>query len=774
MPNCRKATMCNEMLELAANLSLTQIQDELTRGHSNLDLLFTNRPGLVKSSHTIPAIGDHDIVIADADIKARIEKTKPRKILQYKKCNWDDVRLDASKLTNTLLTEYNETDIDTNWNNFKSGLSELIDKHIPSKISSTRFNLPWLNNTCKRMIRKKHKLYKKAKKTKKTKHMEAFKKIKQETKTALKNTKNEFVNNTLHQSLENKNTKPFWNYIKKQRKDNTGIAPLKQKNVTTLATDNKQKAEILNQQFKSVFTKEDNDTELKYHGNRTEPIDTLIVQNKGVSKLLQELSPNKASGPDNIPNRILKETAIQVSPFLTKLFNQSLQIGKLPTDWNKANVTPIFKKGSRQEPKNYRPVSLTCVCCKLLEHIICKHILIHLESHDILTDKQHGFRSGHSCESQLLITAHDLIQNFDQNLQTDVVILDFSKAFDTVPHDRLLSKLEHYGIDKQINTWISEFLHNRTQSVLVNGETSNPVSVDSGVPQGSVLGPLLFLCHINDLPERTKSTVRMFADDCLLYRQIKSPEDHIVLEEDLKALAEWSDMWGMRFNTTKCYVMTISRKRKPSNFIYTLSDQPLENVRDNPYLGIQISNNLKWKTHIDKTTNKANKTLGFLRRNLKHCPTQLKETAYKSLVRSVVEYSSTIWDPYLISDIKKVEQVQRRAARFVCNDYRQTSSVSSMLENLKWQPLEHRRRSARIVLLYKILTEKIAINHKDYTEFNTLETRAGRSNKLKVYSPQTEISRNSFFPRTIKDWNHLDFDPLQTKDINELRSKMSY
>ena len=773
-PSCKKVTMCNELIELAANTSLTQIQEEVTRVKNNLDLLFTNRPGLIKSCYTLPGIGDHDIVIADADIKAKIEKTKPRKILQFNKCKWEDVQADAANLTLTLLEDFDENDIDKNWNNFKNGMTKLIDQHIPSKISSTRFNLPWLDNKCKRMIHKKHKLYKKAKKTKKTKHMDAFKKLKLDTKIALKQAKNKYVSNTLHQSLENKNSKPFWNFIKQQRKDNTGIAPLKPAKTTTLITDNKLKAEVLNKQFKSVFTKENPESDLRFVGNKTNSIGTLTIQTKGVTKLLQELSPSKASGPDNIPNRILKETATQISPFITKLFNQSLQIGKLPKDWNKANVTPIYKKGNRQDPANYRPVSLTCVSCKLMEHILCKHILSHLETHNILTDRQHGFRSGHSCESQLLITTHDIIQNIDKKIQTDVIILDFSKAFDTVPHSRLLAKLDHYGIDGPMNKWIAEFLNNRTQSVLVNGETSSPVSVDSGVPQGSVLGPLLFLCHINDLPDRTKSTVRMFADDCLLYRQIQTPEDHIVLENDLKALGDWANMWGMKFNATKCYVMTIGRQRKLSHFIYTLCNHPLENVKNNPYLGIQISNDLKWKTHIDKTCNKSNKILGFLRRNLKHCPTKLKETAYKSLVRSIVEYSATIWDPYLKKDTIQVEKIQRRAARFVCNDYRQTSSVSAMLDKLKWQPLEQRRRSARITLLYKILTEKIAIEHKDYITFNTSSTRAGSRNKLDVYSPQTETSRNSFFPRTVKDWNQLNFDPLQSKDINELRSKMFY
>jgi hypothetical protein len=772
-PGAQKSALCKELLAVAANESLSQIQEEPTRENSILDLYFTNRPGLVKHTQTIPGISDHDIVVVDTDFKAKIQKTKPRKVYNFNKADWEKTRSEAIIMNDELMASFDQEDIDKNWENFKTGILKLMNNNIPSKMTSPRHNLPWLNKKLRSMTKKKHKLYNTAKMSKKTEDWAKFKSLKKDTQKAIKAAHNQYISTILDKSLEDKKPKPFWKYIKQMKKDTVGIAPLKSKNTGKLLTDSKDKAQALNNQFKSVFTTSGYDKPLQFEGVKQPSIGEIHVGPGGVAYLLRKLSPNKASGPDSIPNRILKEIATEIDPFLTKFFNASLECGQLPKDWTQANVTPIFKKGSRHDPANYRPVSLTCVCCKILEHIVCKHILNHLEQHNILTSLQHGFRSGYSCETQLLITVHDIVQAFDKKKQTDMVILDFSKAFDTVPHDRLIQKLEHLGIDGKVNTWIKGFLKNRQQRVLVEGEFSPPVSVDSGVPQGSVLGPLLFLCHINDLPVRVLSQVRMFADDCLLYRQINTEEDHANLQKDLKALEEWAHMWGMSFNATKCYVMRIGRGRSISNWIYTLCGHPLEQVQQNPYLGVHLSDDLKWSCHITKVTKKANNILAFLRRNLQNCPRTLKETAYKTLVRSITEYSCTVWNPHLKGDISTLEAVQRRAARFVMHNYSWESSVTEMMETLGWQSLEQRRREARLVLMYKVVHGLVAIPHQGHIEQNKLCTRSKNSLRLKVYSPSTEIARNSFFPKTIKDWNKLNEDTVTAETIEKFKTRIS-
>ena len=273
----------------------------------------------------------------------------------------------------------------------------------------------------------------------------------------------------------------------------------------------------------------------------------------------------------------------------------------------------MFKKGSRCDPANYRPVSLTSVPCKLLEHILCTHIRGHLDRLGVVTDVQHGFRSGHSCESQLLVTTHDLYRCQDSKEQVDVAVLDFSKAFDTVPHDRLLGKLEFYGITGPVHNWIRSFLKGRTQSVMVEGEHSRKDSVLSGVPQGTVLGPLLFLLFVNDLPNCVSegTRTRLFADDCLVYREIRSQQDRVQLQADLDALGAWSARWGMRFNTSKCEILQVGTglRTLPATHFYTLNGDVLKLVSSAKYLGVLLTHNLSWSEHIHAMAAKANSKL---------------------------------------------------------------------------------------------------------------------------------------------------------------------
>ena len=386
------------------------------------------------------------------------------------------------------------------------------------------------------------------------------------------------------------------------------------------------------------------------------PVANLKICEKGVAKLLREVDPSKAGGPDEPPCRILRELAEDIAPILTDIYTQSLSSGELPSTWKSAYISSIFKKGAVCEAENYRPVSLTCIPCKILEHIICSHLRSHIDKYGALSPYNHGFRRYHSCDTQLILTLQDLLIRKDAvKSQTDVGIFDFAKAFDKVPRGRLLDKLRIFGIDGEIAQWISGFLRDRTQAVVVDGRSSSQASVLSGVPQGTVMGPLPFLLFINDLPSVADphTQVRLFTDDCLVNRNIKSIQDQIQFQRDLDALNDWGTSWGMEFNAKKCNIMTISSKETPLTKFYQLDeDTVLQQVDSATYLGILINKSLKFSEHIRNTTNKCSRRLGFLRRNLKRCPKELKKTAYISLVRSCAEYDAAIWDPHLAKDIE--------------------------------------------------------------------------------------------------------------------------
>jgi hypothetical protein len=414
----------------------------------------------------------------------------------------------------------------------------------------------------------------------------------------------------------------------------------------------------------------------------------ILITEPGVLNLLQKLNPNKASGPDNISPRLLKELAEEVTPMLTKIFQATLEHGTVPKQWTNANVSPIFKKADRSKAANYRPVSLTSVSCKLLEHIILSSIMKHLEGNSLLSDSQHGFRQRRSCETQLVTFVQELVTSLSKGGQVDVIIMDFAKAFDKVPHNQLLGKLHHLGIQGLTLNWIKAFLDNRTQSVIVDGEMSDSAVVTSGVPQGSVLGPILFLCYINDLPDQVSSSCRLFADDSIVYRKIDKPEDSVTLQQDLDALVAWEAKWGMSFHPDKCTILSATRKRKPAIYTYILREHQLERVSQATYLGVELSSDMRWNSHIAKVKSKASRTLGFVKRNISTSSTKAKVLAYQTLVRPQLEYCAPVWNPYTVEAIYALEMVQRRAARYALHQYHNTASVTAMLERLHWETLE--------------------------------------------------------------------------------------
>ena len=427
----------------------------------------------------------------------------------------------------------------------------------------------------------------------------------------------------------------------------------------------------------------------------------------------------------------------------------------MPKDWSHALVTAAFKKGSKADPLNYRPISLTCILCKVMEHIFLSNLWVHYKAHNIINPFQHGFQAALSCETQLIEAAEDWARSIEAKKQVDLALLDFSKAFDKVPHQRLLAKLDYYGVRGKNPKWVSAFLSGRTQSVSVNGTVSHPLPVTSGVPQGSVLGPVLFLTFINDISQNITSSIRLFADDAVIYREISSPAKHVLFQKDLDTLSEWANSWQMHFNVSKCYFMSISTKRDLSYFDYTMNNSKLTRVPSHKYLGVTVDGRLSWSEHITKVSAKASQTLSLIKRTLYPCKPEVKANAYKTLVRPKLEYAAQVWSPHSSKGIHKIERVQRAAARFVLNDHRRTSSVTSMLERLNWPSLETRRMHQQLCLFYKIVHGLVNIKLPAHVKPITQHTRNSHQLKFIQIQCRTDIYAYSFYPRVIRMWNSL-------------------
>ena len=784
LKHCNQPNLHYRFGEILDDRGLVQLVDQPTRARNTLDLVITNTPSKVITVDVIPGVSDHDCPLVELDVKPIRRLQKPRKVPMYKKARWDTLASEMKEVGDDIIRLAPTTTVNILWSMFQKAIKEGIERHIPCKTLKNKDSLPYITNEIERLIKRRDRHYKRRKRMQKnfehssvtyqnqdSKIRDIKREIQKKTRRAFWAHIESIITPMENEEDQYSGMKRFWSFIKHRKKDHEGVAPLKHEGQTH--TGHKEKASILNQQFESVFIRETPISPDLLPEQPSHPsMEDIVITEPGVQKLLERLKVHKAAGPDQIGPRVLKELAETIAPILTVIFKRSYDTGEVPDEWRTANVIPIYKKGKKNEASNYRPISLTCISCKLLEHIITSSIMSHANTHSILYSLQHGFRSMRSCETQLLEFIADIANTTQKGAQTDILIMDFSKAFDKVGHARLVRKLHHYGIQGKTNKWIKSFLANRTQTVVLEGERSDEAIVTSGVPQGSVLGPCLFLFYINDIPNNISSRVRLFADDTVMYLTIRSTRDGNTLQSDLQKLGEWERTWQMEFHPGKCQVLSITRNKNIIKHEYSLHGNKLEHVDTAKYLGVTLSHDLRWNQHITNITNKANRSLGFLRRNLQINNPQLKATAYKTLVRPSVEYAASVWDPYTITNIRKIEMVQRRAARFTLNRFRNRSSVSSMIEQLGWTSLEERRKHQRLTMLYKIRNGLVAVDGTQYLTSVQRPTRHNHDQALIVPQSSTDYHRFSFFPRTVREWNALPAATVNASSLNMFRRRI--
>ena len=563
--------------------------------------------------------------------------------------------------------------------------------------------------------------------------------------------------------------------MKKKTSNRVSVGPLK--DGEKIVTDNKEMAEMLNNWYLSVFTRENleqmPEAEQLFTGE-TPLISVKFTPNKVLEKL-KELKPNAAPGPDGIWTKIISSMAEVICGPLALIYTKCIETGEVPPEWKTANVAPIFKKGSKSVPGNYRPVSLTCVLCKVMEKIICDAIIEHLKLYDLIRRSQHGFMRSKSTLTNLLAYLEDLTKIMDQGLALDVVYLDFSKAFDKVPIQRLLSKCSGLGIQGKLLEWIEKWLVGRKQRVVLNGEASSWGDICSGVVQGSCLGPVLFTIFINDIDgavDIMNSILSKFADDTKWGRVVENEDDQKTFQEGLDSLMKWSQDWQMDFNVDKCHIMHIGQGN--NEYKYTMGGKELQESEFEKDIGVIVQRNLRPSLQCAKAAKTANAILGQLSRAVTYRDKNTFLRLFRTYVRPHVDYCAPAYSPWTQGDKDILENVQRRAIGMVTNFKGRT--YEEKLAEAGMVTLETRRLRGDLLQAYRVLHGVDDVDPSKWftmaQERNGATSTRHTSGALNVERGEGrgEVRRNFWSQRVAEPWNNLPDEVKTAKSLNDFKN----
>ena len=739
-----------------------------------MDLIFTRENNdVININLQMPAgRSDHSVVEADfiCEWKSKVVQ-KPRRM--YRKGDFTKIIEGLNRVD--WKVEFEGKTVQESWDIFKKILIDLIEKYVPMATPKD-FNEPWMNTPIMRLCKNKYHAWKRYLETKSYERYQEYRKEANKLKSKIRQAKRCYEKKLAKEARHNK--RAFFRYVNSKLTVRPEITEIQTGSNGGLTDKDKEICDILGGYFSSVHTAHGDDEMPEMEEQYEREIRNISITKECIQDRLEKLNGNKSCGPDNMHPYVLKNTAGAICIPLEIIFNMSLRNGECPDDWRRANVTPIHKKGDKTEPGNYRPVSLTSQVCKVLESIVREHIVEHLETNNILSNKQHGFREGRSCLTNLLELVESWTEILDEGNGIDVAYLDFRKAFDLVSHKHLIFKLEKYGIKNEILAWIASFLNQRSQRVVVRGTASEAFEVTSGVPQGSVLGPVLFLIFINDLPLGIISLLSLFADDTKVFRRIitdrsgqvqTSDRDREILQNDLDNIYKWAEKWKMEFNVDKCKVMHLGRSNP--GHTYTMGGRNLGVVTEEKDLGVWFDNQLDFGKHIRSIVGRANRMLGLIKISFDCMDREMFRNLYLVMIRPILEYCVQVWCPYKQKDIDLIEQVQERATRMVPG--LKGMSYDERLKKLGIIRLVERRFRGDMIETHKIMSGREGVKREDF--FQAAEERGDpnlvRGKKIFKKRSNGLIRQNTFSQRVVNPWNKLSKGEVITETTSGFKSK---
>jgi hypothetical protein len=751
------------------------------RGTANiLDLLITDSPGYIlnQNQHLLPPIGSkHQIVYAELRIQYNRDKVYTREIWDYSKGDYTGLLEELHNIPWDNAYRLHQ-DIDDIANYWQKTFMEACKTKIPNRTIKIRpRDKPWITHEVQLSIRKRNRQYKRFKRTRLPEH-ESIWKHEAKTTNYLMNMAKKNHNEKTRKLLMDPATgvKKYWKIAKQVygSKKITSIPSLMVGN--SIITTSIEKAK----HFTSYFAEQQTLPPLAFNhrlapiqfltNERLESIQTTPYQ---VLKILKSLDTGKANGSDGISNRLLKETSTAIARPLSDLFNKSFEMTKVPKIWKESNICPIFKKDDKSIVTNYRPISLLSCVGKVQERIVYVHLYRYLKNNNLLTWRNSGFKELDSAMNQLIYITDKVYKALESGKEVCLVFLDVSKAFDRVWHAGLLHKLRCLGIDGDLFDWLSNYLADRRIRAVINGQTSPWEKTNAGVPQGSILGPLLFLVFVNDITEYLESDIHLFADDTSLMEII---ENHVAsyakLNRDLTKLTTWANKWLVTFNPSKTVFLQVSRKLNPApKPILIMNGTKIKEVTSHKHIGLTINQTLTWSDHISQVVHKASKCIGLLQRISRDVPRQCLETLYKSMILPIMEYGDIIYDGSADLHLKRLEGIQRKAALSCTGAYRHTNH-ERLLEELGWPTLSARRKSHRLNVMFKIQNGLTPLYLKEACPPLTRDrTNYILRSALNITTPQqrTTCYQKSFYPQTIKEWNSLPRNQRLTTSLDSFK-----
>ena len=778
------------LLDLTNMLFMEQILLHPTRGKNILDLCFTNNTALIHNIRMTPTVlSDHKLIELEIyGQKGTVNKRYPRKYpflsgLNFHKADWKGIQKEINEYD--WPASLSTVDPDMNLEEFMSAMQNICSKFTPKRTLNLQKKI--IPKDRKILMRRRTKILRRMNGSVRDGEKDRCMQMILEIERKLKHSHEKERAEKEARVVANIKTNPkaFYRFAKESASVRYKIGPLISDN-GSLTSDSQAISEILNAQYKSVFTPplqhlqintpEEFFRTTSQTGGKAS-IDYFIIEDDDVVSAIDEMNPNSATGPDGFPVILLKKCKLALARPLKIIFQNSLACGKLPKKLKEGIICPIHKGGSRAEAKNYRPVSLTSHVSKVLERIVRKRLTTFLEENDRLSDTQHGFRSGRSCLTQLLHHYDWVLKRLMDRSNVDVIYLDFAKAFDKVDHGMICHKLRGLGITGRLGEWLHSFLQDRRQAVTVDGTISRDTQITSGVPQGTVLGPLLFIVALSDMPAAAKTArLTSYADDTKV-----ANTDATLLQEDLNAIYDWAKENGMQFNAGKFQALRYQPfPAYPLQQSYVGPDgiaiPELDTVRD---LGIKMSKDATFRAHIAGMVAKCRRMAGWILRTFRARDQETMLTLWRTYVLSHMDYCSQLWSPHSVGLIAELEAVQRCFTRKIAS--MKQLSYWDRLRELRLYSLERRRDRYAVIYVWKIL-EGIAPNFGIESYINPRTGRHCKVPKVPTFSSKARTIYCSSLgfrgpqlfnslPRELRDLQGVGVDTFK-KHLDNLLSRV--